>query len=284
VANGWNDHIIAGDGNDVIHGNHGGAEIDAGLGNNSITIAEFNNHVVASDGDNSLTGGAGQAVVQFGNGAQSITLGGSNNDITIGNTTAGKHSSITAGDGNESVHAGNGDVGITLGGYNNLVVAGSGNHSVQGALGNSTVQLGAGSNTVDLGGYGNHISVAGNSSVHAGAGNASITIAGSAELWLNGWGNKVDGSHASDLTIHAGQGNGLYIAPAAGSGVEHIIGFNANAGDQVQLRSADQGHVTFQLSGADLDILVNGVEVVELKGVAGVSGQSLLDHHSIIFG
>ena len=125
--------------------------------------------------------------------------------------------------------------------------------------------------------------MAGRSSVHAGAGGAQVSVSGMAEVWLAGWNNKVDGSGATDLTIHAGAGNDLYIAPAAGAGIEHIFGFNMAGGDRLQFHGVTQAAISCHADGGSLDVLVNGTVVAELVGLGGFNAQSLLDHHSLVF-
>ena len=215
--------------------------------------------------------------------AEEITQSGWGNHVEIADVAAGHFSHISPGQGNASVVAGNGDVHITLDGYSNSVQAGQGNHTVEGSLGGSTIQLGNGNNTVEAHGYGNHITTGqGSASIHAGEGNSSVQLGGgTAEIWLGGWGNTVDASHAGNVVIHAGAGNGLFIAPA--EGVEHIIGFNLNGGDQLMFHGTTAAALSFQVSGADLHILLNGTEVADLVGLGNINPQSLADHHSLVF-
>ena len=299
IAQGWNNHVFGNGGNDVLRAGQGQATVQVndfngdnsvsgslgltaitlGSGDNTIQASGFNNSIQLGDGNNSLSGPLGNSTVVVGHGDNHIALSGFGNAVTLGNG----HNMVTAGLGNDTVHAGHGDLEMTLAGYNDVVVAGAGNHSLHGSLGNLFVQLGAGLNTVDAGGFGNRISVAGHSSVHAGAGGAQVSVSGMAEVWLAGWNNKVDGSGATDLTVHAGSGNGLYIAPAAGAGVEHIFGFNLAGGDQVQFRGVGQSAISFHAHGGDLDLLVDGTMVAELIGLGGINTQSLFDHHALVF-
>jgi len=84
-------YVNAGNGND---------KIEAGDGNNIITVGNGNDHVQAGDGNNTITVGNGNDHVQAGNG----------NNVVV------------AGNGNDKIEAGNGD---------NLIAAGLGQHDVQ---------------------------------------------------------------------------------------------------------------------------------------------------------
>lgn len=286
-ASGWQDVIHAGAGDNVILGGNGQATVDAGDGNNHITVYGGSDSITAGNGDNLLTGPAGQAHVMFGDGTESITLAGNGNVVSIGATPHGSVSTIVAGDGQASVTShegpGQGAVHLILNGYGNLAQLGDGNDTVEGAQGNSTLHLGNGNAVVVAHGYGNLVTLGtGTSQVHAGDRGDTVIAAGSGTIWLGGWQNTVDASAAGTIEVHGGQGGDLFLVPTAGHGVLQLDDFTLN-GDHLQFHGLALGNVSVQAVGADLHILANGVEVVDLVGQAALAQATLVNQGVLVF-
>ena len=124
--------ISTGDGNDTIITGGYYSTIDAGNGDNNISVVNSTNSTVNA--------GTGNDLVEMasGSGENVISVGGGNNTVYAGNGT----NSVTAGAGNDIVTSGAGYISV-----------GNGNNSVSLKYGASTVIGGAGNDFVDVATY-----------------------------------------------------------------------------------------------------------------------------------
>ena len=215
--------ISAGKGNDIITSGGYFALIDAGAGNNriSLTTADGNNTVTTGDGNSliSITGASGNNVIRVGNGKNTVKGG------------TGNGTSVTAGDGDSFVTIGGGlvSLGNAVTG-SKISLSSYGGASVISGAGNDTLNVSASEyaryyNFIDMGGGNNRINNSNilQSTIKAGAGSDIITTGGYYASISAGNGNNqitvttADGSN----TITTGDGNSL-ISITGASGNNYI--------------------------------------------------------------
>jgi PKD repeat protein len=144
-------HIIGGNGDDKVWINgritipvtiqtyNGTDDINAGGGNDTITVG---------DGNVWIDGRGGNDVIKAGNGADVIYGDNGNDSITVGNGA----DKIWGENDNDTIVTGSGNSTIDCGPGNDSVVAGVGNNLVYGQGGNDTLVTGTGYDTIYGGG------------------------------------------------------------------------------------------------------------------------------------
>ncbi len=135
--------IDAGDGNDTIYVQTGGATIDAGAGNDTVYAGDGNTTIYAGDGDDVIYGNVGDDYIECGAGNDVVYAGLGNdtvdgqdgNDIIWG----GSASATDDGDGNDYLDGGDGDDGIAGEGGADTIIGGAGNDDLTGCGGDRSI-------------------------------------------------------------------------------------------------------------------------------------------------
>lgn len=219
--------VELGDGNDSIDLSaiYNSTLINAGEGDNNITLGQGRNIVTAGDGNNTIK--AEQAH------RNNITTGNGNNKINVtGNTNA-----VTTGDGNDSVIVAGNDNKISTGAGTDIINARSeGNNHIDAGAGNDVITANGKKNNI-YGGDGNdYIKVsAGDNYIEGGKGNDHITA---------GTENNVRTANGKKNDIYGGDGDD-YIK--VGDGDNYIEGGKGD--DQITAGNGD--NIIYGLSGND---------------------------------
>ena len=279
TAQGYDNTIIAGGGNDVINAGLDGAHVtvsdgngnnlvtDAlgtlsdnvsvslGDGNDSVSLRGYDNAITLGNGNNIVNAGAGIETVTLGNGNNSVSAGGYNNVITAGSGS----NTINAGLGNDQVNLAGGPARVSINGYSNAVSSTGGSVSISGDNGYSNIILAGDNNTLVLGGFDEHVTVGlngtGNNSICGSMGDSVIvTGAGNQTISAGGYFNSIT-TGAGNSTIDAGAG---YDTVDVGAGVNSI-----NAHGNNNTVTTHGGSNTVNLDGWNNTINVSsGVTVV----------------------
>lgn len=150
--------------------------IDAGGGNDSITIGDQSATVIGGAGDDTVVAGNGNDIVRGGVGNDSLTVGNGNDKVDGG---AG-NDVITAGTGNDTLSGGSGNDTITAtdpAGNADLVYGGRGNDIISVGAGNDTVWGGVGDDTITAGnGNDTFGAIVGHNTVVAGSGHNTYFV------------------------------------------------------------------------------------------------------------
>ena len=150
---GGNNTISAGSGDDTIYSD-GVSSIDAGDGANLITTDESSTIKTGKDAD-TIYGDSYNNSIDAGDGDNFVSLsgnGGNDNDTIF----AGSGDDTIYGYGNSYVNAGEGNNFVSINGGNNTISAGSGDDTIYDD-GYSSIDVGDGANFVSLSGYSNTI-------------------------------------------------------------------------------------------------------------------------------
>lgn len=209
---GANVYLQLGNGADsvVSAADAGKAYVDAGAGNDSISISGKQVTVYAGAGDDVVSIKGDQAYVEGGAGADSIVVDG-------------KSSTVYGGDGNDSVYANVTSGLIDLGGGNDFASVAGDSLTVSAGDGNDTVSVGGNYVTVDGGAGNDSIVVAGNyANITAGDGADTVSIGGASVTASGGAGNDVISVQGASAVIDAGAGNDSVIV--AGSDASITLG------------------------------------------------------------
>ncbi|MGL6234098.1 MAG: M91 family zinc metallopeptidase [Segniliparus sp.] len=127
-----------GDGNDVIDDQAvGGSYIDAGNGDDTVTLGGGHNTVYLGAGNNTVTGSKGADYINGGSGNNKINAGSGNSVIYGGTGT----NTINAGTGKNTIYAGSGQATINNQGGNDTVYAQAGTHVNEGSGHNQVVTI-----------------------------------------------------------------------------------------------------------------------------------------------
>ena len=183
-----NDRIEAGLGNDSVDGEGGDDSIDGGAGDDAVTGGDGDDSLSGSEGDDTLSGGAGEDLLDGGDGRDTL-LGGLGAD------------SLTGGDGDDALQGEEGDdslVGedgsdfLEGGAGDDLLSGGAGDDSLDGASGDDRVFGGDGADLLLLG-EGDDLAFAeeGDDVVFAAEGNDTITGGDGADFVSGGSGDDV---------------------------------------------------------------------------------------------
>ena len=266
--------ISSGSGNDTII-TGGGSSINAGNGNNLITVTTSQSYntiltgngndyvsIVGYSGENYIYAGAGSNTIVGGNGNNStvITTGNLDDQVTIGsgyvNVGSGKNNvSLTNSDSNSStVITGNADDTINIRraysdglGFYNLIQANEGNNYVDnGNRKSSTISSGSGNDTIITGG---------GSSINAGNGNNWITVTTS-----NNYNTIITGKGNDTIYLNANSNKNLI---SLDGGKDIIYGYNAT--DTINIINSKYSTLS---SGNDIIVKfgTNSVTFTEAKG------------------
>lgn len=127
-----------GDGNDVIDDQAiGGSYIDAGGGNDTVTLGGGHNTVYLGSGSNTVTGSKGADYINGGSGNNKINAGSGNSVIYGGTGT----STINAGTGKDTIYSGTGHVTINNQGGQDTIYAQADTHVNEGPGHNQVVTI-----------------------------------------------------------------------------------------------------------------------------------------------
>ncbi len=210
AANGKDNGLTLGAGNNSVTGTTGNFTITALGGNDTVTLSTGNNNVnlgdgtngfTATNGNNTYTGGSGADTVNLGNGANTVNLGDGANIFNGGNGGT----TYTGGSGADTVTVTGGTNTIGLGDGANDFTGGTGVDTVTGGTGTDRLNLSAGADNL-TGGAGVDTYV-----LSAGV-LASADITTISDFTTGVGGDKVEATKAS-MNGTAG----TYVAGAAGS-------------------------------------------------------------------
>lgn len=188
--------IYADEGKDTINICGGDAAVDAGSGNDSISVSGGRTVVVSSGSGNdiiSVTGGttiaidagSGNDTIYLKKGSSRIVMGGKGDDTV--KISAGSGHAITAGAGNDKLYLEKGTKNNVMftgdAGKDTITVSAGSYHILGGGAGNDKIYLNKGTGnelTVDAGSGNDEIIVkAGNEhTIHTGAGEDTVTLTG----------------------------------------------------------------------------------------------------------
>jgi len=267
IRGGGDQIILAGDGGLTFWSLTGNDTIDAGGGNNHISLRY-------DSGSSAIYTGDGNDTIWASNGSASIAAGGGYNKVYLG---SGRDTDTVTG--YDTIRLGGGSDTITVQGDGSAVVRGA--QSVSGSgysltfVGGSqasTVHAGAGSYSI-FGGAGGGLfygGMAGNNSIVAGSGNATIVAGGGGDTLLGGSGNDFIVAGIGNETLGGGGGDNVFsFDKMQGAGAfDTITDFDASgASDQLQLtggQSAVNYALThYQVTGAgDLIHLQDGTQIL----------------------
>lgn len=152
-----------------------GSTVDAGAGNNLISIAGGASLKLSSGaGKDTIVAVGNDVTVNSGAGNDSISLGGANVVVDAG---AGNDSISVIGGDSAKITAGAGDDYVSVTGNNATVDGGAGKDQIYSSSDNVYITAGDGNDTVSVGGTGVTISAgAGNDSVLVASGDATVTL------------------------------------------------------------------------------------------------------------
>lgn len=218
------------------------AYVDAGAGNDSISISGKQVTVYAGAGDDVVSIKGDQAYVEGGAGADSIVVDG-------------KSSTVYGGDGNDSVYANVTSGLIDLGGGNDFASVAGDSLTVSAGDGNDTVSVGGNYVTVDGGAGNDSIVAAGNyANITAGDGADTVSIGGASVTASGGAGNDVISVQGASAVIDAGAGNDSVIV--ADNDASITLG---DGRDTVSIGGATGVSLQDYTYGTDVLIMGNGV-------------------------
>ena len=136
ITKGYSYNITTGSGNDtIIKGASGGHDsekdktvINAGAGNNIISMGQGTYDIVSGDGNQEITTSGGSDNITAGNGLHTINAGNGDNTIYAGNNTSTESAGvINTGEGDDTIYVGSGAYTITdLRGENTIIATGDG--------------------------------------------------------------------------------------------------------------------------------------------------------------
>jgi uncharacterized repeat protein (TIGR01451 family) len=181
-----------------------GNSLNGTNGNSIIFGLDGNDTLSGNGGSNALLGGAGDDILNGGNNADTM-FGDTDDDILNGN--AGDDQ-LNGGAGDDKLYGGGGDDDILAGSGDDLVEGGDGDDRICGGTGNDTIQ-GEGGDDCIAGGE--------DSGVISGSAGTGFSVAIGDTLFGNGGADRFEFN--------------------AGHGVDLLLGFNPNEGDQLVISS-----------------------------------------------
>lgn len=254
------DTVYSGDGDDVLHGEGGWDQLWSGNGNDLIFGGHGNDAMGGASGNDTIWGGMGNDSIYAGAGDDRL-FGEDGND------------EIWTGFGNDTVDAGDGD--DVIGGYHghDFLFAGAGNDIVYGGWGHDTLQGGDGNDQL-FASHGDDRAFGGrgNDTIYAGRGDDFVQGNQGDDLIYGAAGNDtLNGGYGND-TLSGGPGRDIFVFVA---GHDHIVDFNAQGVDRLDLRSfaeiinyTDLRTNHFADQGSDILITGSVGNTVVLAGVS----------------
>jgi len=238
------DVIVAGPGDNEIHGEGGNDTICAGPGNDNVDSGRGNDSIFGEEGDDTLHGERGSDRIDGGDGADHVFGDSGNDDVSGGD---GDNDSVFAGPGDDSASGGAGNFDTIVGGPgNDHVDGGPGDHDIAsyaGTGGAVTVDLGSGSVS---GAEGEHLE----GIEDAIGGSGDDTLIGSP-----GSANRLDGGPGDDTLKAVGSGDEAFGGPGSddcngGFGSETSCGkSDGEGGTAVELYRSIDGSTSLIVSG-----------------------------------
>jgi Ca2+-binding RTX toxin-like protein len=258
------DHVTSGAGSDHINIQGSGGTIDAGDGNDYVSL-----YVGSSGFAGSIDGGAGldNLGLDYSGSAIGLTIvDGTSNSTPFGTIANFESYNIRGGSGDDTITTGSADDYLFTGAGNDIVNAGDGNNTVWGDAGNDTLSAGIGNDGISGG--------AGNDHINAGGGTDNISGDGGADTIDGGDGNdtiygdnyytsatdgadQIHGGLGND-TIHGGRGADTINGDAGndsivgGGGADHIDGGDGN--DNID----GFGEYGYDVDDIAADVLIGG--------------------------
>ncbi|MEM8774504.1 MAG: calcium-binding protein, partial [Pseudomonadota bacterium] len=273
AAEGGNDDLRGGAGDDEMYGNAGDDRLFGGTGDDTLSGDEGADKVFGGEGNDQISGGTGKDYLQGDAGNDQIS-GGEGDDFLKGGTG---DDTLEGDEGNDNIYAEVGDDKVDGGEGNDRIYAGEGNDDVFGNVGNDTIDLGVGDDT-GFGGAGNDFMQGkdGNDVLDGGAGDDKI-VGGSGSDVIDGgagndniWGGQWSADGASDTFSfsHGGGRDTIHDFEVAKDQIDlSAYGFSY---DDLQDRIIDRGWATeinlegIDKSGAGDKIMLKSVDPDEL--------------------
>jgi Ca2+-binding RTX toxin-like protein len=293
------EHLIGGDGNDVLTGTSGDNILKGGDGNDIISGGVGDDTLVGNTGDDKLTGGAGADILDGGEGSDTVDYSASAGGIMVDLTAQGDY--LTPGDPasgfNLGVHGTAGHGGDAQDdfyyGIENVIGTKSNDTLIANSLG-SRFDGGAGDDEL-AGGTGNDILIGGAGNDYALYENSAggVTVDLSRQWTVDKSGNLAGGSVAHGGDAEGDQLSGIESV-TAGTGEDVLIGDgNANTlnggdgndrldgGAGNDTLSGGDGGDTFVYNGQGKDTILDFTQnddVLEITGAASfTSAQDVID-------
>ncbi|MNG92882.1 Bifunctional hemolysin/adenylate cyclase precursor [compost metagenome] len=283
TANGLNNTVIGGIGNDVINGGSGADRMEGGAGNDTYFVDTTADQVVELAGAGTDTVRTSAANYTLGANIENLTFVGAGNFTGTGN---GLGNTIAGGAGNDFLNGAAGDDILQGNAGNDTLNGDAGNDQLLGGIGNDSLNGGDDNDSLD-GGLGDDTLSGGNGNdtLFGDAGN-DILSGGSGNDFINGaTGNDIVNAGTGDDTMIATDGNDIFQF-AAGSGNDFVIGFDANVvGGQDLLdisafnitAATFAANVTIADVGADTLVSIGGADSIRLVGVADATTVNATD-------
>ena len=205
-ADGGNDTLNGGEGNDILFGGAGGDTLNGGEGNDQMSGDSGEDKMFGGAGDDDMSGGLGDDYLQGGEG-QNTMDGGLGDDRLKGGDEADE---ISGGDGNDTVWASGGDDTVDGGAGADTLAGGDGNDTIDGGQDDDKLSGNAGNDRLD-GGAGNDLlqGGTGNDALEGGAGEDKL-VGGAGSDTIEGgagndhiWGGNWTADNASDTFVYA---------------------------------------------------------------------------------
>ena len=236
-ADGGNDTLNGGEGDDIMFGGAGGDTLSGGTGDDVMSGDSGDDKLFGGDGNDDISGGLGNDYLQGGMGQNTLD-GGLGDDKLKGGDEI---DTIDGGDGDDTVWAGDGDDIIDGGAGSDNLFGDAGNDTIDGGQDNDKLSGGSGNDTLD-GGAGDDFVQGGigDDDIHGGAG-ADRIVGGTGSDTIEGgagndhiWGGNWTGDNASDTFVYA-----------KGGGRDTIHDFETNH-DQIDLSAYDLSYEDIQ--------------------------------------
>ena len=199
--------VELGDGNDSVDLSaiYTSTLINAGEGDNEISLGSSRNLVTTGDGNNTITSkNAFRNSITTGNGNNHIDVTGNTNNINTGSgndsiVTAGLNSKINSGDGMDLINTISDENNIDAGAGNDVIISNGKKDKIYGGDGNDIIRVGNGDSYIE-GGKGDDKITAGNGN------NIIYGLDGKDTIKVGNGNNYIDGGKGDDnITVGTGK-------------------------------------------------------------------------------
>ena len=270
------ENIIGSQGNDVItmngvanviDGQGGNDNINAGAGADTVRGGDGNDTIAGGTGNDLLFGDAGDDVFNYtiGDGADVIDGGADNDRLNVNGTAAAQTLAVLLSGSAIATIAGSSIVGIEqvaanlLGGVDTLTYGAT--------TTNLTVNLGSGLAT-------GFVSAANIENVTGGSGNDALTGSAAANAIVGGAGNDTITGGAGADSLNGGAGNDTFLATVADGNDAYVGG--AGAGDTYDLSGTTAGATVNLLAGTAASAQTGSDTITGIENVTGTNGADTL--------
>ena len=203
--------VELGDGNDSVDLSaiYTSTLINAGEGDNNITLGQSRNLVTTGDGNNTITSNnAARNSITTGNGNNKINVTGNTNTVNTGSgndsiIVAGQNSKVSSGDGMDIINAKSEENDINAGAGNDVITSHGKKDKIYGGDGNDFINAGNGDTYIE-GGKGDDKITAGNGN------NVIYGLDGNDKIKVGNGDNYIDGGKGND-NITVGTGKNIVV-------------------------------------------------------------------------